>query len=54
MEVAIVIVIVAAAVGYLWRTIARGVKNDAPSCGCGGCDGCPAAGRGRSQGKARR
>jgi hypothetical protein len=43
METFIVIVIVATAVGYLWRNLARSVKNDPSSCGCGGCSGCPMA-----------
>ena len=44
MATLLVLLIAAMAVGYLWRTVAGSLKQEAPPCGCGGCQGCPAAG----------
>ncbi len=41
-EAIILIVIVAVAVWYLLRRFTAAVKAENPSCGCGGCEGCPA------------
>ena len=44
METIIIIIAVVIAVWFLYRRIARTVKGDSPSCGCGGGgDGCPSA-----------
>ncbi len=40
MESVIVILVVAVASWYLWTRFARALKNEAPSCGCGGSCGC--------------
>jgi arginyl-tRNA--protein-N-Asp/Glu arginylyltransferase len=41
MENVLATIIIAAAFAYLGRTIARGFKKEAPSCGsCAGCPGC--------------
>ena len=38
----ILILIGAAAAWYLVRRCKATLKNENPSCGCGGCDNCPA------------
>jgi len=38
----IMILIVAAAVWYLYRRFTATFRSQNRSCGCGGCDGCPA------------
>jgi hypothetical protein len=44
MEILWVVLIFVAAVAYIGRTIARGLKKEAASCGCcTGCSGCPLA-----------
>ncbi|MFP4348353.1 MAG: FeoB-associated Cys-rich membrane protein [Thermodesulfobacteriota bacterium] len=42
MEIILVIIAVGVAVWYLYRNFARSLKAGNPSCGCGGCTGCPA------------
>jgi hypothetical protein len=46
METIVVILIVALAVWYLYRTFSKSFKGGQSSCGCGGCDGCSNAPQG--------
>lgn len=43
METVTIVLIAATPLGYLIRRFAKSVRSEQPSCGCGGCDGCPAA-----------
>ena len=43
MDTWIIVPIAAGAVWYLVRRFTKSIRSEHPSCGCGGCDGCPAA-----------
>ena len=43
MEIIAVAIFFAIAVWYLYRRLIGAWKTDRPTCGCGGCEGCPVA-----------